>query len=96
MKYIILTILVCSSITICSAQKLRNDFSYTTKTEYEAQVVFQSKRDTTVNRYEKTVINGFDSKVPFYHYINKENKNKFVFVLHGLNGSKENWVRMKR
>ena len=76
MKYIILTILVCSSITLCNAQKLRNDFSYTQKTEYSEQVVFRSRKDTTVNRYKKIVINGFDSKVPFYHYINKDNKNK--------------------
>jgi len=93
MKYLILIVLACSSITLCNAQKLRNEFTYTTKTEFEAQVVFRNRRDTTADRYEKTVINGFNSKVPFYHYINIENRNKFVFILHGLNGSKDNWLR---
>ncbi|MFC3881290.1 alpha/beta hydrolase [Algoriphagus namhaensis] len=93
MKYAILLILAYSSIALCSAQKLRNEFTYAPSTEFGEQIVFQNTKDTTVNRYEKAVINGFDSKVPFYHYINSENTNKFVLLLHGLGGSKENWVK---
>lgn len=93
MKNLILIVLACLGMTICSAQKLRNEFTYTQKTEYSEQVVFRNRKDTTVNRYEKIVINGFDSKVPFYHYINKDNKDKFVFLLHGIGSSKDDWLK---
>ena len=93
MKYIILIILSYASITLCNAQKLRNEFSYSSKIDYGEQVVFWNRRDTTVNRYEKVVINGFDSKVPLFHFIDKDNKNKFVFLLHGIGSSKDDWLR---
>ena len=31
--------------------------------------------------------------MPFYHYINKDNKDKFVFLLHGLGSSKDDWLK---
>ena len=93
MKYIYLSILACSCISFCNAQKLRYEFNYPSRTDYGDQVVFFTTRDTTRNRYEKIVINGFDTKVPFFHYINKDNKNKFVFLLHGIGGSKDGWLK---
>ncbi len=78
---------------IGSAQNPADEFSYTKKTEYNEQVVYRSSEDTTINRYEKIVINGFDSKVPFYHFINKDNKAKFVFLLHGIGSSKNEWFK---
>jgi hypothetical protein len=55
-----------SGIALRNAQKPRYDFTYQKKKEYGEQVVFRNKMDTTVDRYEKIVMNGFDPMVPFY------------------------------
>jgi hypothetical protein len=55
-----------SGIALCNAQKPRYDFTYPKKKAYGEQIVFRNKKDTTVDRYEKIVMNGFDSTVPFY------------------------------
>ena len=47
----------------------------------------------SVTIFEKVVLDGFDSKIPFYHYMNKRNEEKkYVFLLHGLGDDKEDWV----
>ncbi len=81
---------VCVSTS--SAQELRNVFSYEAKEDFGEQIVYVEKIDS-IKRFEKTVIDGHDSKVPFYHYINKLNTGKFVILLHGLNGSKDDWKK---
>jgi dienelactone hydrolase len=68
-----------------------NLFEYN-KTEKSGIVVQRQELDS-VTVFEKVVLDGFDSKIPFYYYTNKRNKeNKYVFLLHGLGDSKEDWV----
>ncbi len=68
-----------------------NLFEYN-KTEKSGIVVQRQELDS-VTIFEKVVLDGFDSKIPFYYYTNKRNKeNKYVFLLHGLGDSKEDWV----
>lgn len=75
-----------------NGQELRNHFSYDKKENFDEQTYLLRARDSQ-KRIEKTIINGYDTKIPFYHYINLKNKNKFVIILHGLGGSKDNWVQ---
>ncbi|WP_242094246.1 alpha/beta hydrolase [Aestuariivivens sediminicola] len=91
LKFKSAVILFCGSVILCHAQTLRNPFNYPKKIDYADEVVFRTTMDTTRNRFEKIVINGSDSKVPFFHYINKDNKNRFVFVLNGIGSSKDDW-----
>ena len=74
------------------AQADTSHFSYFEKEEYNA---FIAESTTLANgtTQEKIVIDGFDSRVPFY-YITPNNKeeNKFILLLHGLTGSKDGWV----
>ncbi|RFN57790.1 alpha/beta fold hydrolase [Marixanthomonas ophiurae] len=65
---------------------------YDLKTEYNAKIA-ASDTSNDGTTFEKIVIDGFDSRVPFYVIRPGINKtNKFVFLLHGLTGSKENWI----
>jgi predicted esterase len=42
---------------------------------------------------EKIVIDGYDSKIPYYHFQNKKNQDgQYIILLHGLGGSKEDRV----
>ena len=91
MRYTFVIILICSVFTLSLAQTLRNEFAYSAKSNFEEQIVYVNKIDS-VSRYEKTVIMGNDSKIPFYHYINIHNKNRFIILLHGLGSSKDKWV----
>ena len=62
------------------------------KTELKTIVVKSGKIDS-VTRFEKTVIDAFDSKVPFYHIINeRQSENKYAILLHGLGGNKMYWI----
>lgn len=66
--------------------------NYSPKVEYNAKVV-ESNTSDDGTIFEKNVIDGFDSRIPFYVIKPKDNKkNKFVILLHGMTGSKENWV----
>jgi dienelactone hydrolase len=91
MKYFILIILAYSSITPCSAQKIRDTFSYVSKSDFGEEIVDVSQINST-KRQEKIVITGFDSKVPFYHFVNTGNTSKYVILIHGIGRSKEDWV----
>ena len=78
--------------TISIAQDITTDFNYFPKVEYNATIAESntSKNGTT---FEKIVIDGFDSKVPFYLIKPKDkNDNKFVILLHGVTGSKDAWI----
>ncbi|WP_158635205.1 alpha/beta hydrolase [Formosa maritima] len=55
--------------------------------------IVQSQQIDSVTVFEKITINGFDSKIPFYHFINKRiNTKNYIILLHGLGGSKKDWV----
>lgn len=78
--------------TISSAQEKIAFLSYFQKVEYNDRVAMSSILDDGTT-FEKIVIDGFDSRVPFYVIKPEINKtNKFVILLHGITGTKENWV----
>lgn len=56
-------------------------------------VVVDSRNIDSLTKRHKIVLEGFDSKIPFYHFKNDRNSdNLYVILLHGLGGSKEYWV----
>ena len=87
---LILVIILISNII--SAQEITADLSYFQKIEFNDKIVESSTADNG-NTFEKMVIDGFDSKIPFYRIKPKEGKeNKYVILLHGFTGNKDNWV----
>jgi len=91
-RTLILTFSLILISTFISAQEIITDFNYFQKVEYNAKVA-ESNTSDDGTIFEKMVIDGFNSRVPFYFIKPEINKtNKFVFLLHGLTGSKENWV----
>jgi dienelactone hydrolase len=77
---------------ISFAQNETDYLSYYPKVEYNVKIAANNTLDDGTT-FEKIVIDGFDSRVPFYVIkpeINK--KNKFIILLHGITGSKENWI----
>lgn len=78
--------------TTSFSQEVTPYLSYDLKTEYNVKVAASDTSDDGTT-FEKIVIDGFDSRVPFYVIRPGINKtNKFVVLLHGITGSKENWV----
>ena len=78
--------------TIISAQEITADLGYFPKIEFNDKVV-GSNTDDNGTTFEKIVIDGFDSKIPFYIIKPKSRKeDKFVILLHGITGNKDNWV----
>lgn len=74
------------------AQELNTDLSYFQKIEFNDKIV-GSNIDDNGTTFRKIVIDGFDSKIPFYIIKPKDRKeDKFVILLHGLTGNKDNWV----
>lgn len=77
---------------ISFGQELTSDFNYYPKIEYNAKIV-ASSNDDNGNTFKKAVIDGFDSKIPFYIIKpNGKKERKFVILLHGITGSKDNWI----
>lgn len=77
---------------VSNAQDLTTDFNYFPKIEYNAKIVVNNKDDYG-NSFEKVVIDGFDSKIPFYVIKPKDLKEiKFVILLHGITQSKDDWI----
>ncbi len=67
-------------------------FSYDKLVKRNAEVIQQQKIDSLVT-FEKVVLDGFDSKIPFYHYENRSRQEQgYVLLLHGLGDSKEDWI----
>lgn len=95
MKIFRTTILTFSLIlisTFISAQEIIADLEYFPKVEYNSKVVERNTSDDGTT-FKKIVIDGFDSRVPFYVIKPGINKTKkYAILLHGLTGSKENWV----
>lgn len=88
--YLFFLTLFCFTDAFCQTEtKL---FEYNNSKDRSADIV-QSQEIDSVTIFQKVVLDGFDSKIPFYHYINKRNKNgNYVILLHGLGDSKEDWV----
>ena len=83
--------LILISNTI-SAQEITADLSYFPKIEFNDKIV-ESNTAENGTTFEKIVIDGFDSKIPFYRIKPKEVKeDKYVILLHGLTGNKDNWI----
>lgn len=91
MRYILSISLLLVSVVNSMGQNPFFDFDYE-KSNRKA-VVVDSKSIDSLTRMDKVVLDGFDSKFPFYHFINDRNSdNSYVILLHGLGGSKEYWV----
>jgi len=92
MKKVFVLILILFSCKILLAQADTTHFSYFEKEEYHA---FIAESNTLANgtTQEKVVIDGFDSRVPFYYIKPKSNENgKYVILLHGITAAKDNWI----
>ena len=79
-------------INISNGQDLLADFSYYPKIDFSEEVV---KNDTseTGEIFQKIVIEGFDSRFPFYLIQPKNNpQNRYVILFHGSGGSKKSWT----
>jgi len=91
-RTIILTFSLILISTFISAQEIIAGLDYFPKVEYNAKVA-ESNTSDNGTIFEKIVIDGFDSRIPFYVIKPEINKtNKFVILLHGITGSKENWI----
>lgn len=67
------------------------DFDY--ERSNRTSVIVDSHNIDSLTRMDKVVLEGFDFKVPFYHFLNERNSdNSYVILLHGLGGNKDYWV----
>lgn len=93
MKYFLFLLFFLSSINHVTSQIRTDIFDHNKKTNFLSNVV-QSQQIDSVTVLEKIVLDGFDSKIPFYHFINKQDDNKnYIILLHGLGRSKNDWLR---
>ena len=91
-RLLILSLVLILISTIISAQEITADLSYFPKVEFNDKIVESNTADNG-NTFEKIVIDGFDSKIPFYRIKPKERKEgNYVILLHGITGNKDNWV----
>jgi dienelactone hydrolase len=87
-----LTFVLILISTAIAAQKVIADLSYFPKIGLNDKIVESNTADNG-NVFEKIVIDGFDSKIPFYHIKPKYSEgDKYVILLHGITGNKDNWV----
>lgn len=92
MKKLLLLVLVLFSSEYLFAQTEKSYFSYFPRTEYNV-ITADSNDSENGTELKKIVIDGFDSRVPFYYITPKnEEDDKFVILLHGLTGSKDGWI----
>ncbi len=91
-KFRLLTCVLIFVGTSISAQELTADFSYFPKIEFNDKIVGRNT-DASGTTLEKIVLDGFDSKIPFYIIKPKDRKeDTYVILLHGITGNKDNWV----
>ncbi len=87
--FLICTILI--SIIKGYGQNYNDHFDYK-KSDLSALVV-ESHTVDSLTQFEKVVLDGFNSKIPFYHFLNERNQeNEYVILIHGLGGNKNYWV----
>ena len=92
MKYYFILFFSFFCLTNSFCQNDSTLFEYDNGKKRSATIVQRQVIDS-VTIFEKVVLDGFDSKIPFYHYINqRSNKGNYVFLLHGLGDSKDDWV----
>jgi dienelactone hydrolase len=83
-------LLLCFQQAVCLAPS--NFFEYDKGIDRAVTVVQRYAIDS-VTTVEKIVVNGYDSKVPFYLFHNSNiDDSKYVMLLNGLGDSKEDWV----
>ena len=89
---LLLFIALVFTMNILTGQELTADLSYFPKTQFNA-VVVQNDTSKTGTIFQKIVIDGYDSRFPFY-YIQPENNldNRCVILLHGASSNKDFWV----
>lgn len=89
--------ILCIALALLSGQYLfsqttTSEFKYLAKVKYNA-IVAESNNSAIGTTVKKIVIDGFDSRIPFYHITPKsQENNKFVILLHGFTGSKNGWI----
>ena len=92
MKKLLLAVVVLFSCEYLFSQTETSDFNYFPKPEYNA-IIAESNDFENGTTLEKIVIDGFDSRVPFYYITgNNKEEDKFIILLHGITGSKDGWI----
>ncbi len=87
--FLICTFLI--SINIGFGQVYNDHFAYA-KSDVSAHIVASQPVDS-LTQFEKVVLDGSDSKIPFYHFLNKRStENAYAILMHGLGGNKDYWV----
>lgn len=91
MRNILLISMLLVSVVNSVGQNPYFDFDY--EKSNRTAVVVDSRNIDSLTRRDKVVLDGFDSKIPFYHFKNNRNSdNSYVILLHGLGGNKVYWV----
>ena len=88
-KTLLVSLIFCCQLL--QAQTLITHSDYFPRVNYNAKTV-DSRTDEAGTSFEKIALDGFDSRVPFYHIKPKNSNNQHVILLHGLTGSKDNWI----
>ncbi len=93
MRLFLLQLTLVFTYHLSIAQEPTADFTYIKNDGFNESIV---KNDTSDlgEVFQKIVIDGYDSRFPFY-LIQPENnpKNRFVILLHGAGGTKDSWIR---
>ncbi|NNL16983.1 MAG: hypothetical protein HKO81_10125 [Flavobacteriaceae bacterium] len=93
MRLLLILFTLVFTCNISIAQEYTADLNYVPNGEFNESIV---KNDTSDlgEVFQKIVIDGFDSRFPFYLIQPQNNpKNRFVILLHGSGGTKESWIR---
>ncbi len=91
MRKLVITLLLFT-ISFVHSQTPTKLFTYNKEDNKEAIIVSQQKIDEHT-QMEKVVLEGFDSKIPFYHFKNSRKEIPgYIILLHGLGDKKDMWV----
>lgn len=83
---------ICIS-TLSFGQDLTDNFRYYSEIEFNDQIVESRINENNGTIFQKVVIDGFDSKIPFYLIEPTDKKEvRFVILLHGVTYSKDDWI----
>jgi dienelactone hydrolase len=92
MKHLFTFVFFLTAISQLASQIRTDLFNYDKKANNSGSIV-QSQQINSATIFEKIVLKGFDSKIPFYHFKNNRNDAKnYIILLHGLSDSKSDWV----
>lgn len=87
---ILIFLLLIANKMICQSNNAF--FDYDQGKERKSEIVQTYKIDS-LTVFEKIILEGYDSKIPFYYYNNnRNNKSSNIILLHGLGDSKTVWV----